>query len=103
MKYTDDVLKKVQEVELSILDDFIKICEENNLKYFTVSGTGLTGSIEDFGNCKSLGYINVAGTQVTGSLANLAAAMASNGRTSGTLIYTDKNGVSSSVNFPYNP
>lgn len=68
-----------------------------------VSGTGLTGSIEDFGNCLSLGNINVAGTQVTGSLANLAAAMAANGRTSGSLVYTNKDGVSSSVNFPYNP
>ena len=73
------------------------------IENIVVSGTGLTGSIEDFGNCKSIGNINVAGTQVTGSLANLAAAMAANGRTSGTLTYTDKNGVSSSVTFPYNP
>ena len=41
MNYTDELLHKVQQEELSILDDFIKICEENNLKYFTVSGTGL--------------------------------------------------------------
>lgn len=41
MEYTDELLKKVQDVELSILDDFIEICEKNNLKYFAVSGTAL--------------------------------------------------------------
>ena len=39
--YDDDVLKHIQDVELMILKDFIKICEENNLDYYLFFGTHL--------------------------------------------------------------
>ncbi len=42
MKFYDDAtLAKVQEYELSILRDFVKICEENGFTYFGVYGTAL--------------------------------------------------------------
>ncbi len=40
-EYDNETLKKVQYYELSILKDFIKVCEENNLSYFGLAGTGL--------------------------------------------------------------
>ena len=46
--YDPAELKKVQEYELSILKDFIKICEENNLTYFGIAGTGI-GSLRHGG------------------------------------------------------
>lgn len=73
------------------------------LENAVVTNTKLSGTIEDLGACIKLGYLNVAGTDVGGSLANLAVAMATAGRTSGTLTYADKNGNFSSVTFPYNP
>ena len=39
--YDDDVLNHIQDVELMILKDFIKICQENNLKYYLFFGTHL--------------------------------------------------------------
>ncbi|MDQ0359786.1 LicD family protein [Breznakia pachnodae] len=40
-KYEDNTLKKLQEIELSILNDFSKICDENNLDYFLVGGSAI--------------------------------------------------------------
>lgn len=39
--YNDEELSKIKECELGILKDFIKICEDNNLKYFGMGGTCL--------------------------------------------------------------
>lgn len=39
--YEPEILKKVQQHELAILKDFIKVCEENNLSYFGFCGTGI--------------------------------------------------------------
>ena len=39
--YDSETLKKVQSYELSILKDFVKICEENDLTYFGIAGTGI--------------------------------------------------------------
>ena len=33
------VLRKLHDSEIKILDEFVKICENNNLKYFLVGGT----------------------------------------------------------------
>ena len=41
MKYKDDDLKRLQKIELEILRDIVRICEENNIEYFTVGGTTL--------------------------------------------------------------
>lgn len=42
MKYYDsETLAKVQQAEISILKDFINVCEENNLTYFGLAGTGI--------------------------------------------------------------
>lgn len=51
MKYTeydDETLKHLQQVELSILKDFISICEENNLTYFMYAGS-LLGTVRHNG------------------------------------------------------
>lgn len=40
-EYDEATLKKVQQTELSILKDFIKVCEENGLSYFGFAGTGI--------------------------------------------------------------
>ena len=40
-EYDTQTLKKVQHYELLILKDFIKVCEENNLSYFGLAGTGI--------------------------------------------------------------
>lgn len=39
--YEEAELKKIQQYELSILDDFMKICDENGLRYFAFAGTGI--------------------------------------------------------------
>ena len=39
--YDEDILKHVQQVELSILKDFVDICNENDLEYFLYGGTAL--------------------------------------------------------------
>lgn len=40
-EYDKKTLHKLQKVELDILKDFIKICDENNLEYFGLAGTGI--------------------------------------------------------------
>lgn len=47
-EYDDEILEKIQQIELSILKDFIKICEENNLEYFLYGGC-LIGAIRHDG------------------------------------------------------
>lgn len=39
--YNDEELLKIRSSEMGILKDFIKICEENKLKYFGIAGTCL--------------------------------------------------------------
>lgn len=39
--YQEAELKKIQEFELGILSDFMKICDENGLRYFAFAGTGI--------------------------------------------------------------
>lgn len=39
--YEPQVLLKLQQEILSILDDFLKICNENHLEYFGIAGTGI--------------------------------------------------------------
>jgi len=46
--YDDYTLKKLQELELMMLKDFIKICDENNLEYFMYSGS-LIGAVRHKG------------------------------------------------------
>ena len=41
MEYNPELLRKVQEAELSILEDVKKVCEENGLTYFAIGGTNL--------------------------------------------------------------
>lgn len=40
-EYDEATLKKVQQYEMSILKDFISVCEEYNLTYFALAGTGI--------------------------------------------------------------
>lgn len=40
-EYDNKTLKRLQQVELEILKDFMKICDENNIKYFGFAGTGV--------------------------------------------------------------
>ena len=47
-EYNKKTLKHLQKVELMILKDFIKICDENNLNYFLYGGT-LLGAIRHKG------------------------------------------------------
>lgn len=39
--YDDETLAKVQQTELSILRDFIDVCDKNGLTYFGLAGTGI--------------------------------------------------------------
>lgn len=39
--YEPGTLKKLQEVELAILKDFVAVCEENHLEYYGIAGTGI--------------------------------------------------------------
>lgn len=39
--YEPEVLARLQQEILSILDDFLKICEEYHLEYFGIAGTGI--------------------------------------------------------------
>lgn len=39
--YEPEILKRVQQAEMGILKDFIAVCEENNLRYFAIAGTGI--------------------------------------------------------------
>ena len=47
-EYDDKILKHLQSLELGILKDFIKICEENNLTYYMYAGS-LLGAIRHQG------------------------------------------------------
>lgn len=40
-EYDDFTLKRIQEVELEILKDFMDICDRNGLDYFGIAGTGI--------------------------------------------------------------
>lgn len=41
MNYSQDELKKLQAVEVEILTEIIRVCNENSITYFTVGGTTL--------------------------------------------------------------
>ena len=41
MEYNDEILKKLHDCELMILDDFISVCEENHLTWWAFGGTGI--------------------------------------------------------------
>ena len=47
-RYDDDTLKHLQKVQLMMLKDFIKICEDNDITYFVNGGT-LLGTIRHGG------------------------------------------------------
>ena len=47
-RYDDETLKHLQKVQLMMLKDFIKICEENDITYFVNGGT-LLGTIRHGG------------------------------------------------------
>lgn len=47
-RYDDETLKHLQEVQIMIFKDFIKICEENDLDYYVYGGT-LLGTIRHGG------------------------------------------------------
>ena len=47
-KYDDETLKHLQKLELMILKDFIKICDDNNLTYYMYAGS-LLGAIRHNG------------------------------------------------------
>lgn len=47
-RYDDDTLKHLQKVQLMMLKDFIKICEDNDITYFVNGGT-LLGTIRHQG------------------------------------------------------
>ena len=40
-EYDNETLNHLRKVELMILEDFIEICEKNNLEYFSYGGTTL--------------------------------------------------------------
>lgn len=41
MKYTNEQLKGIQEIEIEIAKEIIRICEKNDISYFTIGGTTL--------------------------------------------------------------
>jgi len=47
-EYDKETLDKLHKVELSILDDFVKVCEKNNLTYFLIGGS-LLGAVRHSG------------------------------------------------------
>ena len=40
-EYDEKTLKKIHEVELEILKDFMDICDRHDLTYFGIAGTGI--------------------------------------------------------------
>ena len=47
-QYDEETLKHLHDLELMILKEFIKICEENNLNYYMYAGS-LLGTIRHKG------------------------------------------------------
>ena len=47
-EYDKETLDKLHKVELSILDDFVKVCEKNDLTYFLIGGS-LLGAVRHKG------------------------------------------------------
>ena len=47
-EYDKETLDKLHKVELSILDDFVKVCEKNDLTYFLIGGS-LLGAVRHQG------------------------------------------------------
>ena len=43
-EYDEATLKRIHEVELEILKDFMDICERHGLDYFGIAGTGIAAS-----------------------------------------------------------
>lgn len=41
MEYNDAVLHRLQQLELTILDDFMRVCRENGLSWWAQAGTGI--------------------------------------------------------------
>ncbi len=41
MYYSAEQIEKIQKIEIDILKEVVRICEENDIKYFTVGGTTL--------------------------------------------------------------
>jgi hypothetical protein len=67
------------------------------------SNEKLVGNIASLGKFITLGTVNFKDTSVSGTYQDLAAAMASNGRTSGSCSITAADGITHVVNFPYSP
>lgn len=40
-EYEPQVLEKLHSVELLMLKDFMKLCDDNNIEYFAISGTAI--------------------------------------------------------------
>ncbi len=40
-EYEEEVLEKLHKIELMMLDDFMKICDSNQLEYFAISGSAI--------------------------------------------------------------
>ena len=40
-KYDTQTLKKLQSLELEMLEDFVSLCEKHRLRYFGIGGTGI--------------------------------------------------------------
>ena len=47
-EYEPQVLEKLHKAELSMLKDFARLCEENDIEYFAISGTAL-GAVRHHG------------------------------------------------------
>jgi len=41
MEYNEEILQKLHRLELGILDDFMRVCEENHLTWWAFGGTGI--------------------------------------------------------------
>mgnify|MGYP000376371563 FL=1 len=40
-EYESETLEKLHNAELSMLKDFAKLCDDNNIEYFAISGTAI--------------------------------------------------------------
>ena len=41
MKYTNEQLKKIQDIEIEIAREIVRVCEKNDISFFTIGGTTL--------------------------------------------------------------